>query len=382
MGAIAALQSLSTGFWSMFFLRLCLGVAEASFGPGIPFYLSLFFKREELARRTGFFIAAAPLANSLAGGMAWLILQFSSRTNIDGWRLLFLVEGFPNIVLAVVAWHVIPDSPETIPWLNPRERNIASMRLQKIQKQHSASRINLRENSRSHLDWAKVSSTLKDPKSYLVAAILFSLNVAFSSLPVFLPTIVENMGFSPLSAQGMSAFPNLVAFGVVIVTASLSDRFESRSVPLMIHALLAMSGYALLAVAPRMPHLLRYLCLFPMMAGFFSAVTMVIVWTVNNQESDEGKAIGSSILQVFGHVGSLFGQQLYPDTSAPYYVTSHAICALSMALAAALTFVLRVLLQSANEKRLIQGMKVGEDDEPFIPISRREFMSNEFMYIL
>lgn len=362
MGIIAALQSISTGFWSLFILRLCLGVAEASFGPGIPFYLSLFFKRDELARRVGFFIAAAPLANCFSGSLAWLILRFASRSGIDGWRLLFIAEGFPNVLLAVLAWYMIPDSPGSTRWLNTRERKIATVRLQE-----TTHALDLKlsaiahEHPRKGLQWKNIAATFKDPKSYLLAAILFSLNVAFSSLPVFLPTIVSNMGFAPLTAQLMSAIPNLSAFIAVLCTSHLSDRQQSRSTPLAASASLAMCGYALLALAPTMPHLLRYLCLFPITAGFFSAVTMVIVWTVNNNESDEGKAIGSSILQVFGHVGSLVGQQLYPDSGAPFYVRSHGVCAVFMALAAVVALVLRGVLQRANRRRAGGGGPPGED---------------------
>ena len=365
----------------MLILRLGLGTAEASFGPGIPLYLSWFFKRDELARRTGLFIAAAPLANSFAGSLAWLILRFASQSSIDGWRLLFIAEGFPNIVLAVLAWYVIPDSPGSAVWLDRREREIATLRLQEGQSRSNADAKE--RETKKELEWSKIVSTLIDPKSYIVASILFSLNVAFSSLPVFLPTIVENMGFSALSAQGMSAFPNLFAFVIVLVTATLSDHFKSRSVPLIIHALMAMSGYALLAAAPRMAHSLRYLCLFTMTAGFFSAVTMVIVWTVNIQESDEGKAVGSSILQVFGHLGSLVGQQLYPDSGAPYYAKSHAICAFFLAMAALMAFVLRMVLRAANrsQSRITARQafrKAEEDDAPFV----RGNIADEFSYIL
>ena len=54
-GIIASLQSIATSFAGLLVLRTLLGIGEAGF-TGIPFYLSLFFKGEELALRTGFFI--------------------------------------------------------------------------------------------------------------------------------------------------------------------------------------------------------------------------------------------------------------------------------------------------------------------------------------
>ena len=51
-------------------LRALLGIGEAAFGPGVPFYLSFFFRRHELAFRTGLFISASPLSASFAGALA------------------------------------------------------------------------------------------------------------------------------------------------------------------------------------------------------------------------------------------------------------------------------------------------------------------------
>jgi len=66
---IASLQALTGSFFSMSILRALLGVGEAALPPGIPFLLSFFFTRDELAIRAGLFISAAPLATSLAGSI-------------------------------------------------------------------------------------------------------------------------------------------------------------------------------------------------------------------------------------------------------------------------------------------------------------------------
>ena len=105
-GFIASLQSIARSYQMLAILRAFLGVSEAAFGPGVPFYLSFFYNREELALRTGFFISAAPLATSFASSLAWLIVQLGSHSAIAAWRLLFLVEGFPSVIVAIFAWQV------------------------------------------------------------------------------------------------------------------------------------------------------------------------------------------------------------------------------------------------------------------------------------
>jgi MFS family permease len=147
----------------MLTLRMLLGISEAAFGPGVPFYLSFFFKRNELALRVGLFVSAAPLASSFASTLAFAIVKFGKNTAIESWRLLFIIEGFPSIVVAVWAWYVIPDSPSTVSWLSARERRIAALRLR---KQTSVSQDHAMEPTKKRkFDWVAVRNTLCDPKA-------------------------------------------------------------------------------------------------------------------------------------------------------------------------------------------------------------------------
>jgi MFS family permease len=110
-GILASLQAVVTSFGSLVVLRALLGVGEAAFGPGVPFYLSFFFRRNELAFRTGLFISASPLSASFAGALAYLITKVGEHGPLSPWRLLFLLEGFPSVLVAVWAWDFIPDGP-------------------------------------------------------------------------------------------------------------------------------------------------------------------------------------------------------------------------------------------------------------------------------
>lgn len=180
----------------MLVFRTFLGISEAAFGPGVPFYLSFFFRRNELAFRTGLFISAAPLASSFASTLAYGIVRLGDSSKIQSWRLLFLVEGFPSIMIAVWAWYWIPDSPGTARWLSNRERRVAVLRLRgeggsSDEREQSGTGSATPQRMRKGLEWREIGRTLKDPKSYLTAAMFFSCNVAFSSMPVFSPVIIR-----------------------------------------------------------------------------------------------------------------------------------------------------------------------------------------------
>ncbi|KAF2201743.1 hypothetical protein GQ43DRAFT_455567 [Delitschia confertaspora ATCC 74209] len=356
-GIIASLQSLTTSFGSLLALRALLGVGEAAFGPGVPFYLSFFFRRHELAFRTGLFISASPLSSSFAGVLAWAITKLAEHVPLAPWRLLFILEGFPSVLVAVWAWDAIPDGPGTAKFLNSRLQEVAILRLRQQKEEtddeyEELGKGGLRRARRSKVKIREVLQTLLDPKCYLTALMFFSCNVAFSSMPVFLPTIIRDMGHTSLDAQALSAPPYLFASAVVILTAYLSDRYQTRSTFIMLHSLLATFGYLTIAVVGHyrwQNNTIRYLGLYPAIAGFFSAITVIITWTINNQESDAAKGTGMAVLNIIGQMGPLVGTSIFPKKDAPYYVRGMVVCAVFMAVVGILAYFLRLVLIYQNK---------------------------------
>ena len=161
-GLIASLQSVAFSFPSLLVLRAALGIGEAAF-VGVPFFMSFFYKRDELAFRTGLFISAAPLATSFASSLAWIITKTGTKIPIAAWRLLFLVEGFPSIIVSVFVFLYIPDNPQSATYLKPRERRVAKLRLRKEKDGQEKGSQNI------GLKWKEIGQTLLDPKSYLTA---------------------------------------------------------------------------------------------------------------------------------------------------------------------------------------------------------------------
>ncbi|KAK1465394.1 major facilitator superfamily transporter [Colletotrichum cuscutae] len=381
-GLTASLQSVSVSYPTLIFLRVLLGIGEAGF-TGIPFYLSFFFKREELAFRTAIFISAAPLATTFASSLAWLITNYAEAGPIAPWRLLFLVEGFPSVLAAVVAWHIIPDSPDTARYLTAREQKVARLRLRREkprQKKHAG-------KGHSNLSLGEVFAVLCDPMALLTAAMFFLTNMAYSSLPVFLPKILTEMGHSRLASQGLSAPPYFLAFLAVLFTAHLSDRAQTRSIPIILHALASAGGYAALALAKPigLSPLLRYLAVYPAAIGFFNVVTLTVAWSINNQASESRQGGGFALMQIIGQCGPLVGTRLYPDRDAPFYAPGMQTCAGAMLAVAVLALSLRFYLSYLNRKTDVAcavGSEAEEEEGLVGSGGRKRTASEGFRYML
>ncbi|KAL8937758.1 MAG: hypothetical protein Q9216_004264 [Gyalolechia sp. 2 TL-2023] len=137
---------------------------EAAFSPGVPVFLASFYKRDELAYRIGLFISAAPLATSFASSLAWLITRLGQKSPIASWRMLFLVEGFPSVLISVLAYYYIPNRPGVAKYLTKRERRVAELRLQARKRKDQQHEARPRK-----LEWTEIWEALRDPKCYLTA---------------------------------------------------------------------------------------------------------------------------------------------------------------------------------------------------------------------
>lgn len=172
------------------------------------------------------------------------------------------------------------------------------------------------------------------------------------------------MGHSALTSQALCAPPYLLAFFIVLLTAFFSDHYRNRSLFITFHALLAASGYAIIAIAGSLKAspAYRYAGVFPATTGFFSAITIIITWTINNQDSDSKRGTGVAVLNVIGQLGPLVGVHLYPANEGPYYVKGMSICAGFMSAVAILSLCLRAFLAHKNRNSKILYELVGSDD--------------------
>lgn len=157
-GIVATLQSTVQSWQGAMVLRFLLGIFETGFGPGVVYLLSFYYLRHEVGLRLGIFLAAAPLANSFAGALAYGIT--SGHSQLANWRLLFLVEGLPTILMAPVAYFVLPDSPDTARFLNEEEKFIVKARnMRQIGEEHR----------KGGIVWKDIGATALDLKCWLNA---------------------------------------------------------------------------------------------------------------------------------------------------------------------------------------------------------------------
>jgi sugar phosphate permease len=210
-------------------LRLLLGFAEAGFFPGIILYLTYWFP----SRRRGEMVALFMLAIALTGVIGapvsgWILHQFSGPGWLNGWRMLYLLEGIPSIVLGLAIPFLLSDRVRLANWLTPAEKDVIEKNL---------------ATEEQHKEQMALVEIIFGPRLLLFAAIYFCCVMGLYGTGFWIPQLIKNTGVKdPLYVGLLTAIP--YGFGAVamVLMGRNSDRSGKRRLNFAMAAFVGAAG--------------------------------------------------------------------------------------------------------------------------------------------
>ena len=237
--------------------------------------------------RMAYWFGFAAVAGAFGGLIAFGVQHI--HAHIANWRILFLIEGTPTIVLGILTMFVLPNRPEETSIFNEEERELAIARMnrgisgdlgrmvnksasptyQPLRRGRTATEVTLRDRTRPrrisglagesvrlHCDRRSTSEEVAShagasrfAQIYAVGVIYFGANCALASISAFLPTIIATFGYSECGAHGyrthaylplcpaadalaqlLTVPPYAVAAVFLCLNSYVSDRIQSRGV--------------------------------------------------------------------------------------------------------------------------------------------------------
>ena len=214
---------------SFYALRMLLGFAEAGFFPGIILYLTYWFP----SRRRGEMVALFMLAIALTGVIGapvsgWILHQFSGSGWFNGWRMLYLLEGIPSIVLGLAIPFLLSDRVRLANWLTAAEKDVIEKNLA-TEEQH-----------KEHMALVEV---IFSPRLLLFAALYFCCVMGLYGTGFWIPQLIKNTGVKdPLYVGLLTAIP--YGFGAVamVLMGRNSDRSGKRRLNFAMAAFVGAAG--------------------------------------------------------------------------------------------------------------------------------------------
>lgn len=209
-------------------------------------------------------------------------------------------------MFSLVVFFFLADSPSRARFLTEDEQTEAVERLQTVDR-----------TAKNKVQWKQIIAGLGDYQNYFHAAIHFCCNYSFAGLSNFLPTIVRDMGYSSINAQGLTAPAYFASFLCCLFAAWVSDKYGKRGWIVSGFAVMGTVGYLLLAVIQDESKTgVRYAGIWLATCGIFPALSINITWLLNNQGGDSKKGAGLAILATLGQCSSFVSSPLFPSTDA------------------------------------------------------------------
>jgi ACS family tartrate transporter-like MFS transporter len=216
-GLVSMATMFVVGQWSFFAMRVLLGIAEAGFFPGMVLYLTYWVPAAERAKTGALFMTAAPVAVLIGAPASEALLSLDGALGLAGWQWLFLVEGFPAVVLGVVAWFFLTDRPEQAHWLPAPEREWLSGVIARERAERES------HHPGSHL------KALLNGRVLLLCFIYFLNTIVSYGVFLWLPRILRDAsGYRGWRLSLATALPFVVALVGMVLIGRHSDRTGER----------------------------------------------------------------------------------------------------------------------------------------------------------
>lgn len=144
----------------------------------------------------------AAVSGAFSGLLAAAISEMRGLGGYEGWRWIFIIEGLASVVLGVIGFFLLPDTPGlSTKWLTADE-------IRFLQLTHISTRGRpISESAKTSLreTWAVIWSLLTELPLYLQALTMMGNTIPSYGLKFTLPQIMKNMGFTSRNAQLLSA---------------------------------------------------------------------------------------------------------------------------------------------------------------------------------
>jgi len=344
----------SKGYAALLVLRVLLGIGEAGYYAGIIYYLSFWYKRKEMAFRIS--LGMTGTLPGIIGGLLAFGLVRAKTSLLIGWQFLFLIEGIPTILMALILLLFLPSFPFTATFLTPREKSIAQARVDRDHRPSSHGGMN---------GWEGLKAVMVDINAWLLMVVYVGFNIGTATSTYFLPTIINGLGFSALNSQGLTVAPYAFGYLFTIVQAIHSDHTRERGWHVMFSAAVSCIGYIILAICSQSSVGASYFALFFVIGGNFSLFPLVMSWAANTFSPTSKRGVGTAFIVSVSNCVSIAAPQIYFDPNDKFR-RAHGLAAGCLFMSFLAAFILRTRLSWLNHRKdaMLTSMSEKEKEKP------------------
>ena len=292
-GLLSMATALSRDVVTLSIIRFLLGFAEAGLAPGLIYYMTIWFPKRELSKVISYYYLGLPLSSIIAGPLSGLILDHMNGVfGLKSWQWLFILEGIPALIIAVVVLFYLTNTPKEAKWLTEEERAAYDRMMEEERNQIA---------SHGHDD---LKASLLSWKVWILGIAYCATVFGLTGLVFWMPQLIKQFNVTDTVVGLLSTIPYIIGAVVMCWWAARSDAKKERFWHFIVPSLVFSVGFVLTAYSSS-----PWASLLGMIistAAFLSAVPVYYTLPASFLVG-AASAGGMAICNAVGNIGGFFG---------------------------------------------------------------------------
>ncbi|CCH42395.1 putative membrane protein [Wickerhamomyces ciferrii] len=361
-------------FGGMLTARFFLGAMESAISPAAVMLTAQYYKKDEQFQRNTFWWSSNGVGNILGAALAYGLAKHEESMTIKAWKLLFLVTGIFTLLLSVILFFHLPDTPNEAWFLTEKERKISVERI----------RVNQQGFGNPKFKRYQAIEAFKDIRTYLYITHGIISTVPNGALTSFGSILIkDSFGYSELQALLLSMPNGACQFLSSFFLFYAIKYFGNRT-------LCGIAGYSVAFIAccllafpeNKTAQFVGYVFSAVVHIGWVTVISMITTNTLGYTK----KGVVMGLYLVSYCVGNMIGPQTFQEKWAPDYRQSKVI----MAACSAASLFLMVIMYLVNIKENKRRDNLSSDHtthQPELPenyefMDLTDFENFKFRYVV
>jgi AAHS family 4-hydroxybenzoate transporter-like MFS transporter len=282
--------------------RFLCGLGLGGAMPNAAALASEYVPRRQRAFAVTLTIVCIPLGGTLAALMSALVLP------VYGWRALFVLGGIIPIILAIILFKVLPESPRYLASRRERWPELIAL-LRKLGNDVPTDAVFVETGARVTVNEKASIRDLFTPSFRLdtiglFGAFFFCLLANYIGI-LLIPVTLTGAGFPQAFASNALAAWNFGGVGGAILGALIIQRLGSRITMLSLSAVSVASAVAMAALPLDPLATLRLIIMFVILGGALNAVQTTMYALAANVYPTEIRGTGIGTAVAVGRIGNV-----------------------------------------------------------------------------
>jgi hypothetical protein len=192
--------------------------------------------------------------------------------------------------------------------------------------------------------------SVKDWKTLMFSIIYMGADGSLYAFSLFLPSILQQMGYTATRANLLSVPPYAVAAVVTVAVGWIADRTQQRGYCNIVISLFGIAGFSMLIGSGNAN--VQYAGTFLGAIGIYPTIANTISWAANNVEGVYKRGVTLGFVIGWGNLNGIVSSNIYRSSDKPRYYLGHGVVLAYLTLwLFGGSIVTRFLLAWENKKR-------------------------------